>query len=153
MNKKKVLLIGAVLVVLGASIGAYFLIFQENRDTQAVESAFTITSEDLVNKCLTDLEKTNGELLADNGESEVFVVTGKISSTEKNQNGQTTIYLFAGEGKPLVRCTLLQEEDVTNLNAGDQVKVKGVFRSCAEYDEDLDLTEDAIIDQCAIVKN
>lgn len=152
MDKKKVISIGAVLFVIGASVAVYLLFLQPNRDTQAVESAFTISSQELVNNCLTDMEKTNGELLSDDGESEVFVVTGKVASTEKDQNGQTTIYLSAGEGKPLVSCTLLKDADVSTVKTGDDVKVKGVFRSCAEYDEDLDLTEDAIIDQCAIIK-
>ena len=151
MNKKKILSIGAVVFIIGASVAAYLLFFQPNRDTQAVESAFTISSEELVNNCLTDLQKTNEKLLSDDGESEVFIVTGKVASTEKDQNGQTTIYLSAGEGKPLVRCTLLKDTDASAVKAGDDVKVKGVFRSCAEYDEDLDLMEDAIIDQGALV--
>ena len=152
MNKKKIVITGVVLLVIGLLVTVYFMFLEPNRDTQAVESAFTITSVDLVDNCLADMGKVNGDLLSADGESEVFNVTGEVKLIEKDQNEQTTIYLFAGENKPLVRCTLLKNSDISSVKKGDTIKVKGVFRSCAEYDEDLDLMEDAIIDQCDIIK-
>ena len=59
MNKKNIFIGGGIVFIIGASIAAYLLFFQPNRDTQAVESAFTIKAEDLVNNCLTDMAKTN----------------------------------------------------------------------------------------------
>ena len=38
------------------------------------------------------------------------------------------------------------------LKVGDQVKIKGVVRSGAEHDADLDLDTDAILEKCAVVK-
>ena len=151
MNKKNILIIAGGVFVLGAIFVAYVLFFQPNRDTQSVEAAFKITSEELVNNCLTDLASTNAKLLSDDGESEVFVVTGSVVSSETDQSGKTIVFLSGGEGKPLARCTFITAPDAQKIKTGNQINVKGVFRSCAEIDEDLDLAEDAIIDQCALI--
>ena len=41
---------------------------------------------------------------------------------------------------------------VLAFKIGDTVKVKGVIRSGAEYDEDLDLIENVIIEKSALIQ-
>ena len=150
MKKKNILIIGGIAVVIGVTYAAYILFFQPNRNTQSVEAAFTINSKVLVKNCLEDMNKVHNDLLSDDGESEVFVVEGIVKSTEKDQDGKVIVFLDGGNEKPLVRCTFINSPNEASMEIGTSIKVKGVFRSCAEIDEDLD--EDAIIDQCAIVE-
>ena len=39
---------------------------------------------------------------------------------------------------------------LSKLHIGDFVKIKGVIRSGAEYDEDLDLAENVIVEKSAL---
>jgi hypothetical protein len=43
-------------------------------------------------------------------------------------------------------------KQVENIQIGDVVRIKGVIRSGAEYDADLDLIEHVIIEKSALVK-
>ena len=60
----------------------------------------------------------------------------------------------ASDEKMGVSCTFTLETNAqtSNLAQGSNIRVKGVLRSGAEYDEDLVLTENVILEKCSIEK-
>ncbi|MCH8330771.1 MAG: hypothetical protein IH946_05240 [Bacteroidetes bacterium] len=154
--KKSILkkgMIGALIVFLiGGSYG-FYLYNMPHRDVQSVKPFVEISSSAFVQESLNDPEATNEKYLADDGESKVIIVTGNIYSITEDQLGQKVI-LLKEEGEQMgVSCTFMESTNANaqNLKKGDQVKIKGVVRSGAEYDENLDLAEDAILEKCDIV--
>ncbi|MBL4905740.1 MAG: hypothetical protein JKZ00_06990, partial [Flavobacteriaceae bacterium] len=47
--------------------------------------------------------------------------------------------------------TLASNKQVMPIKVGDEVRIKGVIRSGAEYDADLDLIEHVILEKSALV--
>ena len=70
------------------------------------------------------------------------------------QNNQTVVTLKSNNDELGVSCTFTaaSNKNAASLKVDDVIKEKGVVRSGAEYDEDLDLNEDAIIEKCNLVK-
>ena len=54
-----------------------------------------------------------------------------------------------------VSCTFTPEtkKNAEILKIGDKVTIKGVIRSGAGYDEDMELYEDVILEKCDVVNN
>lgn len=155
MNKKiikKIALVGVVGLLIGGSYAAY-LYFQPHRDIQSVEVFVEIEAAQLVDEYLADANAANKKYLDAEGESKVIVVKGIIKSIDTDQNNQIVATLKSNNDDLGVSCTFTIEsnKNATSLKVGDNLKVKGVIRSGAEYDEDLDLFEDAIIEKCDIV--
>jgi hypothetical protein len=70
-------------------------------------------------------------------------------------NNQQVLVLKIKEEESGVSCTFMEStnDNTTALKIGDVVSIKGVIRSGAEHDLDLELFEDAILEKCDIVKN
>ena len=153
MNKKKIAIIIGVLVVLVAGFitSQYFM---PHRDIQSVEAFVEIEAPSLVDEYLTDATAANEKYLDAEGESKVIIISGTVKSLDVDQNKQTVVTLKSNNDELGVSCTFTAEsnENALSLKVGDVVKVKGVVRSGAEFDEDLDLYEDAIIEKCDLVK-
>jgi len=155
MNKetiKKIAIRVGVVVVLGGGFAAsqYFM---PHRDIQSVEAFVEIEAAQLVDEYLTDANAANEKYLDAEGESKVIIVKGVIKSIDTDQNNQIVALLKSNNDELGVSCTFTTEsnKNATSLKVGDNLKVKGVVRSGAEYDEDLELYEDAIIEKCDIV--
>jgi hypothetical protein len=88
------------------------------------------------------------------GESKVLIVQGRIDNIQKDQLGQYVVLLKNAGEKMGVSSTFLMDTNyqVENLSIGDNIKIKGVIRSGAEFDEDLDLAENVILEKCALIK-
>ena len=153
MKAKIFKIIGALILV---GIGVFLYVwFMPHRDVQATKAFATIDATTLVNEFLTDKEKANATYLdSDEGESKVLIITGKIAKISKDQLGQKVLLLKNDTDKMGVSCTFTKETNpqAANLTIGNAVKIKGVIRSGAEYDEDLDLIENVIVEKSAIVK-
>jgi len=148
---KKIIIVVAILAVFGGGYGLY-MYFMPHRDVQSVEAFVTINAPDLVKEFLEQKDEANKKYLAEDGDSKVIIVTGNIQSIEVDQKEQKVV-LLKKEGANLgVSCTFMLEtnENANLLKVGDFVRIKGVIRSGAEYDEDLDLYEDVIIENCDI---
>ena len=81
-------------------------------------------------------------------------MTGRVAAIDKDMEGNATV-LLKNEGDDLgVLCYFLKEtsKNAQKLKIGQKVTIKGVIRSGAEYDEDLDLYEDAILQKCDVIK-
>jgi len=104
---------------------------------------------------LSDVEKANAMYLdSEEGESKVLIVTGNIATISTDQLGQQVVLLKNNDEKMGVSCTFTLETNsqVSTLKIGNHVSIKGVIRSGAEYDIDLDLSENVIIEKSALIK-
>ena len=150
MKKKIIIAIALVAVVgIGVFLSQWFM---PHRDVQSSAIDIQITAENLVAEYLEDASKSNAKYLQAEGDSKILAVTGQISSMEEDMKHQKVIYLSsATEAK--VSCTFTAETnaDVAHLKVGDKVEVKGVIRSGATYDEDLEMYEDVIMEKCAVL--
>jgi len=152
--KTKILKAITAIALIGIGVVAY-LWFMPHRNVQATKAFATVDTTILVNEFLSNKEKANTKYLdSDEGESKVLIITGKIAKISKDQLGQKVILLKDDNQKMGVSCTFTLETSpqVALLKVGDAVKIKGVIRSGAEYDEDLDLAENVIVEKSAIVK-
>ncbi len=149
----KKIIIGILLLgVLGGTYGLY-LYFMPHRDVQSVDAFATISAQDLVNEYLRDNAAANAKYLADDGDSKVIIVTGSVSTKEKDQKNQWVIVL-KDENQPVgVSCTFMMNtnKNAENLKVGQKVKIKGVLRSGVDEDSEM-LGEDVIIENCDVVK-
>ncbi len=150
---KKIILIVLIVTVLGA-IYPMYLFFMPHRDVQNTEAFATLTSKQLVDEYLKDYAAANNKYLEKDGNSKVLIVEGVISSVSQDQNNQTVILLKDAGENAGVNCTFLPEADETikNLKAGDKIKVKGFITLGASYDDDLEMYEDVIMQDCDIFK-
>ena len=142
----------ALVVVIGGSYAAYVW-FMPHRDVQAAPVDYNIAATQLVNEYLEDATMANDKYLQEEGDSKIIAVTGTIASIETDMNDQKVV-LLKNEGEEAgVSCTFTAESNTNaeKLNVGDQVTLKGVIRSGATYDEDLELFEDVIIEKCDIL--
>ncbi|HHC80791.1 MAG TPA: hypothetical protein ENK46_12970 [Flavobacteriia bacterium] len=151
--KSKILKIIAV-IILGVIGYVAYLWFMPHRNIQATKAYATIDATALVNEFLADAQKANDLYLDTEGESKVLIITGTVASISKDQLGQQVILLKKPTDKMGVSCTFTLESNsqAEGLKIGDQVNIKGVIRSGAEYDEDLDLAENVIVEKSAIVQ-
>lgn len=151
--KSKIIKSVIALAIIAVAIVAY-LWFMPHRDVQSVNAFKTISATNLVQEFLTDKEKANTVYLdSDEGESKVLIVTGVVSKISKDQLGQQVVLLKNDGDKMGVSCTFTIESNpqVSKIHVGDTVKIKGVIRSGAEYDEDLDLMENVILEKSALI--
>ncbi len=149
---KKIILAIAIFAVLGGSYGLY-LYFMPHRDVQSVEAFTTINTGDLVAEYLKDNAAANAKYLADDGDSKVLIVTGKVFSKEKDQKNQWVIVLKDDNQPVGVSCTFMMNtnKNAASLQKGQNVKIKGVLRSGVDEDSEM-LGEDVIIENCDVVK-
>ena len=155
MMKSKIIKIVLAFVLIAIGVIAY-LWFMPHRNVQSVDAFKTIDATELVNEFLVNKEKANTTYLdSEEGESKVLIVTGTVSKISKDQLGQYVLLLKKDADKMGVSSTFTLESNsqVAEIKIGDTVKVKGVIRSGAEYDEDLDLIENVIIEKSALIIN
>ncbi len=152
--KKKTKII--LLSLLGAGlIGGTYVFYLWNMphlDVQAQKADYSISATTLVNEYITNEKTANAKYLGENGESKIIVINGTVSKIDTDMNNQKVILLKEDSAKAGVSCTFMQ---VTNNNAsalkiGDKTKIKGIIRSGAGYDADMELYENVILEKCDI---
>ncbi len=149
---KKKIIIGGVLFFIVLGLAAAYYIFQPHRDVQATSADIEIGSRELVQEFVKSNMDANDKYLAADGESKILAITGKVSTIEKDGAGLSVVLLKDAGDEMGVSCTFLKEftAELSNVKVGDEITVKGVIRSGAEYDEDLELYEDAIVEKCSM---
>lgn len=129
-------------------IGIFLYMFNmPHRNIQGEDASFAVEANQFVNEFLADVGASNAKYL-----DKVVIVSGEVKEISEDQLKQKVISLKTD--KAGINCTFTVE---TNANAqkikvGETVKIKGVVRLGASYDEDLDLTDFAILEKCDIVK-
>ncbi len=157
-KKKKLLKIAAILMMAGLLTGIIIILYMFNmpqRNVQNSDTDFSLTTSQLVTEYLSNAKDANGKYLAEDGDSKILEITGTVASISENFNGQKVVLLKEGDDKAGVSCTFLTETgaNAANLKIGKTTTIKGVIRSGAAYDEDLELYEHIILDKCNIVKS
>lgn len=151
----KAFLILAGVGILSATGIAAYLFNKPHRDVQSSSVDFDLTSTVLVRQYLTNPEEANNKYLDDSGNSRILSVKGKVKSISRDMNNQLVLLLKDEGEKAGVSCTFTSatNDQAAKILVGQSVTVKGVIRSGAGYDEDLDLYEDVILEKCSILDN
>lgn len=156
MEKKKLIRTGIILtiglMIIGTSTVVY-LFNMPHRNIQSAKTDFEITVASLVSEYLSDPTAADEKYLDEEGESKILEVTGTVSKISEDFNGQLVLLLKDPEGKAGVSCTILSSSKsvASQIQKGETIKVKGVIRSGAFFDKDLDMYENAIMEKCDIV--
>lgn len=154
--KKGIIKWGFILLAAGGLIGGgiiYYMMNQPHRDVQAISADYQMQASELVHEYLADATTANQKYLQEEGNSKIIAVTGTINSISEDLNNQKVIFLKEITDKAGVSCTFTTDTNAntTHLLIGVKVTIKGVIRSGAGYDEDLELYEDIILEKCDIM--
>ena len=149
---RTILILTGVAILIGGGVGLY-MFNMPHRNIQATKSDYTLNATDIVNEYLKDPEKANEKYLDEEGESKILEVTGKIASITTDFNNQKVIRLKEENSRAGVTCTftIKTSNSVENLKQGQFISIKGVIRSGASYDEDLEMYENVIIEKCSLI--
>jgi len=156
--KNKILKITLIIIGLGLIIAgsvSFYLFNKPARNVQNTNTDFSLSASQIVTEYLTDAQAANDKYLDKEGNSKVLEISGTIAEITEDFNHQKVILLKSDADKAGVSCTFTSETNLhtTNLKLGDAVTIKGVIRSGAAYDEDLELYENVIIEKSDIVEN
>jgi hypothetical protein len=153
MNRSDIIKWLLILVIAGVVLGAgavYYMFTLPHQDVQGSQTEFTLTVDQLVNEYLTDPDAADLKYLDEEGFSGILEITGRIQSRTLNFVGQTTVYLSPEAAPTGIRCTILNDAALALLpDDGANVTLKGVIRTGAFYDEELNAFGPVIMDQCA----
>ena len=156
MKKRRVLKIIAILGVAGILIGGgigFYMFNKPHRDVQSANADYTLTASEIVLEYLTNKDAANKKYLAADGESKILEVTGVVNKISEDFNGQKVVLLKGEQDKAGTSATFTSETN-SNLNetqVGQTITIKGVIRSGASYDEDLEMYEHVIIEKSDLV--
>ncbi len=157
MKKKKILKIFAIVgitgVIIGGGIGLY-MFNMPHRDVQSASVDYSLKSSEIVAEYLSDRDAANKKYLAADGDSKILEVTGTIAKISEDFNGNKVVLLKEAGEVAGVSATFTAEtnQKTEGLSMDQTITVKGVIRSGASYDEDLELYENVIIEKSDVVK-
>lgn len=119
---------------------------------QADKTDFNYPASEIVNDYLMDAEKSDKKYF-DGGYPKVIKITGTVAELHENAKGQKVILLKAKKDKAGVIATFMNESNLLmeDIMTGDEIIVKGVIRTGAYYDTDLEMYEDVILDKSEMV--
>jgi len=157
MQKKRIIKLIVILVATGIVIAAGVALYMYNmphRDVQSQEADYSLTSTQIVNEYLSDKKVANEKYLTANGESKVLEITGTIDKITEDYDGNKVILLQEPNQKAGVSATFMPQTNAhtEGLIKGQTVTIKGVIRSGASYDEDLEMYENVIVEKSDIIK-
>lgn len=152
-NKLKWGVILILIIVLGGGIAAFVIVKQPPRDIQATTPDYNVKVKDILHEYLADSKAANAKYLESKGESKVLTVEGIVSEISTDLKQQKVVLLREPDHNAGVSCTFMQETNkhVDKMKIGDKVVIKGVIRSGASYDYDLELYEYVILEKCDVV--
>ncbi|MBL4939074.1 MAG: hypothetical protein JKY16_02105 [Lutibacter sp.] len=141
-------------ILIGASV-AYYMFNKPARDVQKTKTDFSYNASEIVNEYLTNAQKANDKYLDEAGNSKVLEISGIVANISEDFNNQKVILLKAETDKAGVSCTFTSETNssIQNVKIGDQITIKGVIRSGASFDKDLEMYENVIIEKSNIISN
>jgi hypothetical protein len=156
MKKKKILKIVAIVGVAGLLIGGGIGLYMFNmphRDVQSANADYSLKSSEIVAEYLSDRDAANQKYLAADGDSKILEVTGTIAKISEDFNGNKVVLLKETGEAAGVSATFTPEtnQHTEGLSTGQTITVKGVIRSGASYDEDLEMYEHVIIEKSDVV--
>ncbi len=152
MNKYKyyIIVVGCFFLFgIGTALNIWFT---PHVDVQSSPTFEKIAVKTFIDQAIEDINTFNQKYLSADGESKIIEIEGLVSNISKNMNNETVILLKDASFKDAgVMCTLID----TNIQAlpveNSLITIKGIIRSGAEYDEDLELYIDAVLEKGKIV--
>ena len=157
MNRKKILKRLAIIAIVGLIAGGGIFLYMFNmphRDVAASTADYSLSTSEIVTEYIANKEAANQKYLAADGDSKILEITGKISKISENFNGQKVVLLKNPGDEAGVNATFDENSktDVEGLLVGETITVKGVIRSGASYDEDLELYEHVVLEKSSLVR-
>ncbi|MCF6222842.1 MAG: OB-fold putative lipoprotein [Flavobacteriaceae bacterium] len=156
MTKNKIIKSTLTILVVGVLIVsgiAYYMFNMPHRNVQNTSTDYQLTATSIVDEYLKDPNLANDKYLDDEGESKIIEITGEIANISTDFNNQKVILFKDENAKAGVTCTFTQKtnESISSLKEGQSVTVKGVIRAGANYDEDLEMYENVILEKCSLI--
>lgn len=153
-KRRKIILLT---LLAGAILGGAYVFYLWNMphiDVQGQKADVTIDVTSIVNEYLQDEKKADEKYLSAEGDSKIFVVKGVVKSKGMDMNNQITVQLQGANDKAGVKCVFMAEtnKDAEVLQVGQTTSIKGIIRSGAKYDSDLELYENVLLEKCDVVK-
>lgn len=123
------------------------------KHVQAKKTDYSFSASEIVNDYLTDSKKSDGKYFEEGGYPKVLKIIGTVAELYENAKGQKIVLLKGKKDKAGVIATFGNEFNsaAEDLVVGDQIIVKGVIRTGAYFDTDLEIYEDVILDKSEIV--
>lgn len=139
-----------VIVIVGSYV--LYLWYMPHRDVQASPVDYEVNAHELVQEYLSNPNAANDKYLSEDGDSKILLVEGTVVSIDVDMNDQKVVLLKEKNDKAGVSCTFMENtnENLDAIKPGDRIRVKGVIRSGAGYDADLEMYEDVIMEKCDI---
>lgn len=154
-NKKtlKIIAIITFILIIGGGAYGFYLYNLPHRNVQTSNTDHKVTVSELVNEYLSDPQEANKKYLADDGDSKILEVTGTIKAIQENFKKQKVIILQQEGDKAGASFTFPAESatDLSNLETGQTITLKGVIRSGPFYDADLDMYVNAVVDESDLI--
>ena len=157
MKKKKLFKIAIIIIIasiiIGGGIGLY-MFNMPHRDVLSTKADFSLSSTEIVSEYLADKDAANLKYLASDGNSKILEITGVVSEITEDFDGNKVVLLAADGKQAGVSATFVPETNkkVDGITVGARVTIKGVIRSGAAYDEDLEMYENVIIEKSDLIK-
>jgi len=147
MTRKKFVLYTFLLLLVMASIAAWYIYKEYNRtlkDTVLLKPDYSLSAPALI-KEFTDNDSTAGKKYLDR----VISVAGMVREVVKDEAGFNTIVLGDTLSMSSVRCSLdsVHNKEADRLQKGNQISVKGI---CAGFNASDLLGSDVIMVRCVV---
>jgi hypothetical protein len=154
-KNKNILKIGVILMFAGLLIGGGVVLYLFNmphRNVQEANADYSLTSSAIVAEYLENTNAANEKYLADDGNSTILEITGTVFKISEDFNKQQVVLLKNDNDKAGVSCTFTAETNssASALKVGQEATIKGVIRTGASYDEDLEMYENVVLEKCSV---
>jgi hypothetical protein len=151
-KKTKIILLCLLTAVLIGGGYVFYLWNMPHIDVQGQKADYSISARQLVNEYLTNEKSANEKYLGENGESKIIIINGTISKIGTDMNNQKVILLKEDTAKAGVNCTFMAStnNNASALKIGDKAKIKGIIRSGASYDADMEIYQNVVLEKCDI---
>ena len=152
MKRRKIIKAGILIAVAGIVIvgaAGLYMFNMPHRNVQKTDADYSLSSSQIVTEYLDNKELANKKYLAEDGDSKILKVAGVVSKISEDFNGQKVVLLKGANDKAGVSASFTKDTNpnADKLSVGQTVTLKGVIRSGASYDKDLDLYENVILEK------
>lgn len=141
-RKKNILFILLFLLVAVAATAYYFY----NKGPVNIQNAVAekTTATELYQAFLNDITSAQRKY-----SGKIIEVSGTVSQTATNQQGQTIVLLKTGTGSGFVNCTL-EKPVSTVFKEGESRQIKGICSGLGEADTELGIQPDLYLERCIV---
>ena len=136
---KNIIITCCLLILVG--IAAAFYLWNKPHQDVANAAALKTDAVSLYKIFSTDSIAANKKFT-----QQVIKVSGTINRILKNQQNQTVVLIKTNTDGAYINCTI--EQDSTNLQAGQNVNIKGICNGIGQGDADLGLKGDVYLTRC-----